>query len=415
MRSHRKDRTSRTITGPCALRAAALCVAGLTAWGCAAGHGKHTTKAINVAEQRMAEIKAATAWDMGRQQFLVGDLRKALDSVDQSIQLNSNVAKSHSLRGRILIELGQLEAAVESFRRAAAVDPGYVEAHYYLGIVHERFSDFESALASYTTAMQLDPSDAQHVVAAAEMLTELGRLDQAQALLESRHADFAHNAGVRQTMGHLAMLRDEPGTAVLRFREARMLAPDDPSVLEDLALAQMAAGEWAEAEYSLRQMLAVAENADRRDLKRMQARCLMSLDRPVEARSLLLSLADDPAGVNDVGVWIDLGEVALQVGDLNRVRIAATRVMTMAPQRSEGYSLLAAQHLAEGRLDAALATLEKAVARCKDDTAPAMLRSLLLHRAGRHDEAMSSLTQALRIDPGDERAGRLLSVVGEEH
>src|SRR5689334_14733375 len=88
--------------------ALAACLAALT--GCA-GHGQYTQEGIKTAEERLAQMKSGTEWQMAQQQFLAGDLDKALKTVDSSIGLNPKVAKSHTLRGRILIEKGQLEAA----------------------------------------------------------------------------------------------------------------------------------------------------------------------------------------------------------------------------------------------------------------------------------------------------------------
>src|SRR5690606_22956811 len=175
------ERSTRTI----ALIAATGCALALaTLSGCATGHGKYTTEGMYAAQERMATIKAGTEWDMARQQFLVGDLSKALKSIDRSISINDSVAKSHNLRGRILVELGQLEGAMESFKRALVIDPSFTEAHYYMGILHERYGEVDVALEKFQAAAALDPSNAQYTLAAAEMLIENRRLDAAAELLE---------------------------------------------------------------------------------------------------------------------------------------------------------------------------------------------------------------------------------------
>jgi Flp pilus assembly protein TadD len=40
-----------------------------------------------------------------------------------------------------------------------------------------------------------------------------------------------------------------------------------------------------------------------------------------------------------------------------------------------------------------------------------MLRGVVLQQLGRHDEASESFAEALKLDPGDERAQRLLANV----
>ena len=398
-------------------RFSASCVVTLAAIlnGCAGGHGNYTTEGLNAAQQRMAVIKSGTQWDMARQQFLAGDLKKALKSVDNSIEINDSVTKAHTLRGRILMELGQLEAAGKEFHRALELDASFVDAHYYLAILHERFNEPEEALAEYQAAAALEPSDAQYLIAASEMLMDLGRLDEAEQLLESRSEDFQHNPGVHQTLGHLAMIRGDADKAVKLFDEARLLAPDDHSILEDLAVAQMQAEKFVEAEYTLRQLLKDPERADRRDLKRLRARCLVSLDRPVEAREILLSLTSDDDGRNDIDAWVDLGQVALMLGDRHRVQIAAARVVALAPTRFEGPLLAALWKRAKGDLPGALKSATRAVTlAASSDPTPMVVRGAILREMGRLDEAEESFVKAIAIDPSDTRARSMLAAVGTD-
>ncbi|MFG0257550.1 MAG: tetratricopeptide repeat protein [Phycisphaerales bacterium JB043] len=375
---------------------------------CSGGHGKHTTEALTNAQERMSSIKAATSWDLARQQFQVGDLEKALKNVDESIGYNPNVAKAHSLRGRILLELGQIENSIQSFNEALAHDPQYDEAFYYKGISLERINQIEGALTAYTKAADLTPQNAQYAIAAAEMHIELDQLDEAEQILNERKELLEHNSGVRQTLGHIALLNHDAEGAVALFRESRLLAPDDITVAEDLAHALVYASDWVEGEYTLRTLLNHEDYAERRDLKRLHARTLVALDRPVEARTLLLSLTTDEKGKNDSASWIDLGNVALHLGDLSRARVAARQVIALKPDRPEGYALLAAAQIKGGDQDAALESLAQAMEFSTDDASPGLLRGLLLAQMGEHEEAQEMFNWALEINPTDER---LLDVI----
>ncbi len=375
------------------------------------GHGKYTTKALEDATQRMSSIQAGTRWDLAHQQFLAGDLKKALKNVETSIELHDSVAQSHVLHGRILMELGQLEGAIAAFDNAIEIDPSTADPFYYRGIVFERFSEYVEAHESFETASQLEPSDPQYTVAAAEMLIQLDLLDEAEETLLERSSHFQHNAGVKQTLGHIALLNNNPQLAVDYFSEARLLASSDLSVVEDLVSAQMLSGNWVEAEFNLRTLLQDKENADRRDLKQMQARCLVALERPVEARSLLLDLTNTPSGASDATVWIDLGKVALSLGDDRRVELCATRAKSIAPHRHEGYMLSAALDMRASNYEKALDSLTVAADLATTDPRPAMLMGVVLQQLGRHDEATESFAKALRINPQDSRAQQLIANV----
>ncbi|RMD65593.1 MAG: tetratricopeptide repeat protein, partial [Planctomycetota bacterium] len=374
----------------------------------------HTSQGLAVAQERMATIKAATQWDMARQQFLTGDLEKALKSVEEALSINPSVAKSHSLKGRILLEMGQLEQALRSFKKALAINPSFEEAQYFLGVVYERFNEYDLALQAYRKAAELAPDDPQYAIAAAEMLIEQGKLDEAEAFLMQGADAFKHNAGVRQTLGHIALLRHQPSRAVRYFTQARLLAPDDPAALEDLAFAQMEAGQYADAERSLEQLLQDKDHQNRNDLKRLRARALVELHRPVEARSILLELSRDPQEATDPQLWIDLASVAMLIDDWRLVRQAAARAVGVAPNRYEPYMHLAAWARHRGDSETALRNIEKAIALAPVDPAPYMLQGLILQEAGRRDEAARAYAKAATMRSAGVRRDALATVEDDD-
>lgn len=386
-------------------------LAGAGALGGCSGHGKHTTEGKNLAQEKAAQIKSATQWDMAKQQYEAGDLRKALMSVDQSIALKENVPKSHLLKGRILLEIGRLEASLASFERALELEATNAEAYYYSGIVHERFSQSEKALERYQLASNNDPANPQYALAAAEMLIDLGRLDDAQTLLSSNSKHFEHNAGIRQTQGHIAMMKGDALSAVKLFNEAFLLAPEDLGLQEDLARAQLAARRFGDAEFSLRRLISADTSNDRRDLKQLLARALVEIDRPVDARAILLELTKDTQGARDIGSWIELGNVALVLKDQFRVREAGTRLVGIAPNRPEGYVLLAIWQRNAGQLEQAVITLDRAIAAAPDDLTAPVLQGVIYGDLNKLEKAASSFALALERDPQDERAQRLLAGV----
>jgi Flp pilus assembly protein TadD len=241
-------------------------------------------------------------------------------------------------------------------------------------------------------------------VAAAETMIDSGKVDEAVTYLNSRTAAFEHNAGVRQTLGHIAMLKGETEKAVGFFNEARLLAPEDDGVLEDLIRAQIAVGKFSEAQFNIEYILKDDKNKDRRDLKQLQARCLMNVDRPVEAREILIKLTSDPAGAKEVESWIELGNVSYILRDQNRLRMSSQRVLSMAPARMEGYTLRALWQRRSGDLNGALTSVDKAMEIKATDPDVQVLRALVLKDLGRVDEAREGYAAVLREDPENEAA-----------
>ncbi|MBS0192428.1 MAG: tetratricopeptide repeat protein [Phycisphaerales bacterium] len=365
--------------------------------GCA-GHGVTTRRESSAAKEKLNGMKSAMEWQSAKQQLLAGDPEKALKSIDRALALNPNVAKSHVLKGRILMEQGDLEGALNWFGTAEGLDPENVEAQYYSAIVYERLKKPNEALAHYRKAADLEPSNPQYVVAAAEVLIDMNKLDDAEKELSAHRASFANNAGVNQTLGHIAMMRGKKEEALNCFEQARLAAPDDPAILNDLVTAELQCKKYAEAEMNIRKLLANKEYADRRDLKLQRARCLVELQRPTDAREVLVKLTNDDSGSADVPAWIELGKVSYQLKDNNRARMAAARLVAIAPDRPEGYQLRAMLFRRLGALDQAHDNAQKAVA-----LAPTaenyVLYAMIERQLGHAQAAEASFGKALELEP----------------
>ncbi|MCE7974989.1 MAG: hypothetical protein DYG92_11820 [Leptolyngbya sp. PLA1] len=405
----RTARPARALT----LRVLGTCLVASLALGACARHGKHTTAQINLATQRMAELKSATEYQMANQAFLAGDLDKALKHVNFSLELNPGIAKTHVLKGRVLLEMSKIEESSASLQQAASIDASNVDAAYYQGLLAERIDRKEEALAHYTRANELDATNPQYAIAAAEMLVALGRSDEAHAFLTDRREQFDHSAGVRQTLGHIALLRNDATTAARLFSEARLLAPDDTSIVEDLIRAQIATGDFGQAEFNLARLLAAPRNKDRRDLLQMRARCLVQIERPVEARDILLALTRDDAAAADPQTWIFLGQTAVALRDMPRVRLASTRAIALAPRNADGYVLRAIYQKNSGNPEAAEATLQEAV-RLNPTCENLILLGLTQQELGKATDAAATFKAAAAADPTDPRAEKLLAAFGSQ-
>ncbi|MFG0313991.1 MAG: tetratricopeptide repeat protein, partial [Phycisphaerales bacterium] len=315
------------------------------------------------------------------------------------------------LKGRIQLELTEFEGALTSFDTAVELDEENEEAFYFKGVVYERIAQHEEALEAFKQASEISPSDAQYAVAVAEVLIDLERIDEAREFLEREETAYQHNAGVNQTLGHIAMMQGDTREAVERFEQARLLAPDNTDIMEDLAGAQMEVGRFAEAEYTFSRLLEDPENADRRDLKHLKAKCLLQVDRPVEARKILLELTDSNAGQADIEAWIALGNVAYKLTDMARLRTASARVVALDPNRFEGYLLRGLWERAQGQPSRAMKSLNRAIQLRGDDVTPLIVTGIIQREMGDIRGAREVFEMARRQDPDNKTVAQFLELL----
>ena len=368
--------------------------------GCAGGHGKYTQEHISLAKEKMSFMKSATEWDLARQAFLSGDLEKALTKVNGSIAINDTVVKSHVLKSRILIEMGDLGNAIKSLNTAETLSPEDPDTQYYLGVVYERLNRPEEALTHFENACEFDDYNPSYAVAASEMMIDLDRSVEARRYLETIPM-AVNNAGIQQTLGHIALINQDSKQAELHFRDARLLAPDDTGILEQLIHTQMQNGHFAEAERNIAALLQSFEHKDRRDLKLLHAKALIGTQRPVEARSIYQELLSQTNGKSDLDAWIGLGNTSYSINDDRTARRAAARIVAIQPSLHDGYVLWAMIHRRGGDMDKALTAINDAIDRNNSDADLFAFRAVVQRDLGMTKNALSSAARALSLEPSN--------------
>ena len=203
------------------------------------------------------------------------------------------------------------------------------------------------------------------------------------------------------------MIQGDPSAACDLFGRARLLAPEDPAILTDLATAQISAARFSEAQTNLDSLLRDPEHEGRRDLLHLKAECLLAMSRPVEAREIYRGLTAGE-GASDARAWAGLARTAYQVRDEKSFRRAAARVLSIDPSLGEGYILHAAMQREKGNPEKALAILDTGLMRAGRDADLLAMRSLVLTDLDRRDEALVAAQAALDVDPSHPAGLRML-------
>lgn len=380
----------------------------LVAAGCTQTHAEHKKQAMD----RWTAARAGVMFGVAVQQFETGEFDKAERTINQVLSVDPSHATFNVLAARIALEKNELERAYRHLEIATESDPKNAEAHYLTGVVLQRWQRNEAAMASYLAAHEADPESDAGLIAAGEMLAQLGRGDEAIALMSDKLIYFEHSAALRMAIGRVQMKQRNFDQAIRMFNQAYVLAADDPNTLEQLAMAEYAAGRFTDALFHLKQLMKHDEMAERRDLRVALGDCYQITRRHKEAREVFLKLTHEDD--TDVDAWIKLGQAAWIIGDDASLREAARRVTALAPERHEGYILVGRIEQRAGRADKAVAAFEKASRLAPDSALPHLLKGLTFEQSGDTGAAAEAYQAALRIEPSDPRAKRLLAGVAPQ-
>ena len=245
--------------------------------------------AQEAANKRWNDARANVLSTLAADQYANGNFDKARSTIDQAIRLSPDNAAGRVLSAKLYIEAGQLEAAERELLQALRDDPANAEAEYLSGVVYQRWQQPQRALEFYQRACDKAPAELAYVMAKAKMLVAMGRRDEALAMLQAKVAYFEHSGAIRDEVGLLLVQQGRYPQAIEMFRRAGILAPDDLTIKEHLAMALFYAKEYSESAGILSSLLADAKFEKRCDLMTALGECqrLSSHEIAIEKRQCL--------------------------------------------------------------------------------------------------------------------------------
>lgn len=164
---------------------------------------------------------------------LAGDRAAARVSLERALQLDDRYARAHTGLGRLLLVDGEAAAALPHLRAAIALAPDDADAHYQFGLAERALGRPESAVAAWRRATTLAPGWVAPAI------------------------DLAWQLATRSS----ATAGDRRDAVALATRAVTLTARGDAAVLDVLAVALAADGQFDRAVTIADEALAIAHDA----------------------------------------------------------------------------------------------------------------------------------------------------------
>lgn len=87
------------------------------------------------------------------------NIEQAIERLEQSVSLDSNLLKAHNLLGAIYHQRGNLGQAERCYSRVIKIQPQYAMAHFNLGALAWARGDYQSSLDYFEEAATLAPNN----------------------------------------------------------------------------------------------------------------------------------------------------------------------------------------------------------------------------------------------------------------
>ncbi len=164
-------------------------------------------------------------------------------------------AELNSLEIRQGIAGEALNRAVAEYIQAQELNADRPEAHLNLGLLYAAENNSQRAIAEMKTAREIDPTFAPAAADLADLYRQLGRDDDAGAVLADALRTSSRNAALLHAMGLYLVRAKHPAQALHDLGEAARLAPDNARFGYVYAIALEDAGQSDAAIDALQQVL----------------------------------------------------------------------------------------------------------------------------------------------------------------
>ena len=376
-----------------------------------AGRNQEGLEASRIAVEQRPDSAGALA-NLGRALIHFGQLEEAERHLRRAVRIDPRSATAHQNLAEALRKQERYAEAVESYRAVLAIEEEFALAHAGMGMALFRDGLHAAALDAMARALALQPSLPTAAVLHLHMgraARELGRLPEAAAYLERAAEIDPDRIDPLLDLASLRIAQGRSADAERTLRNLRNSRATDPVALHNVAEALRAQGRYAEAIASYR--AALQAKVDFAPAYAGLGIALFQSERFEEAIAALqqaLTLQPD-LPISGSSLHVILGRAAQRLG-----RADATEHFEQAvrndPRDREALDRLAMARFGQERYEEALA-LYRTMAELEPDNA--LTHSNLgatLYHLGRMDEALASMERALALDP-DLEAARF----GREH
>lgn len=296
--------------------------------------------------------------------------------------------------GQVLLLVGSFDDARARADKVLEKVPGNVEALILKGNSLAALKDFRGALNQVQEAIKSDPARGIGYARLGALQFAQGDLIQAEAAFKRAAALDAESAAPRMALANLYWSSGRRQEAEDAIKEAVRLEPTNVLPNQALALLYLGTNRLDEAEAPLR---AVAEHAGTYEGQLTLADYYTSRKRLDEAKALYQEVAKTRDGY--ALATLRLASLGMMQGDRASADRLIDEILAKDPNQVDALVARAQLQLADGNLEAALATARKASGAGQAAPLPHHVLGLVYKAQNQFEDAESAFKDALRASP----------------
>jgi tetratricopeptide (TPR) repeat protein len=320
-----------------------------------------------------------------------GDCLKAAQTI---LDKNPSDLDAQLLVGQVYMARRENDRAVQTFQTVLKAEPQHAPARYLLALTNLRMGNVQQARGELKEVITVAPDFADATLLLAQLNLQVGAV---QPAIEALERLVATQPSLRawELLGSGYLVRHDPAAAVDAFRKITVTAPKDPGGPFLVGLALEAQGKRAEAAQEFEAALALAPDfAEPAGRLVSMALADKRPDAALERAKRQIALAPNSGALYEL-----LGSVHEARGDKARAEEAYARALELDPHLTSPYVRLALLYSGAGKQDQALRQLTEAVKASPQNPLPLTLLGGAYEQKGDVARAKEAYEKALALNP----------------
>lgn len=177
-----------------------------------------------------------------------GKPEQAIAMISEGIVASDKEPGLYAFLSSLYQDEKKFKEAEDIARKGLSLFPNNPDLHYRMGAVYEGMNRFPESIKEMEEVLKIDPNHADAMNFIGYSYVERGiNLDKAEKLINKAHNLKPRSGYIIDSLGWLYFRQEKNELAVKYLREAAVLLPDDPTVLEHLGDASAKSGQKKEA------------------------------------------------------------------------------------------------------------------------------------------------------------------------
>ncbi len=173
-------------------------------------------------------------------------MEPAVSNLNQSLQIDENLAVAHLGLGEVHMDRGEAEEAIAEFRRALALEPTMVRANYRIAGIYRQQHKTKEAIDEYTSLLGRRPGDWSLYTGLGMLYSEQGNFEKAAQQFQTMIDLQPDNPLGYQDLGAVYMEAGRYDEAIAVMKKG-LGYKESSALLSNLSAAYMFEGKYAEA------------------------------------------------------------------------------------------------------------------------------------------------------------------------